>query len=95
MSGTGPAVGRPQRVVAVPVDLALVFTAGRGWHYEPAPPAWWFEEQERLLATDGPQCVLSLVPPLREPRTPCMPGSGPCRRRHEHTSARRGRTVPV
>jgi hypothetical protein len=36
---------RPQRLVAVPVDLALVFTPGHGWHYEPAPPEWWFEEQ--------------------------------------------------
>lgn len=24
-----------------------------------------------------------------EPRTPCRPGSGPCRRRHEHASSRR------
>jgi hypothetical protein len=78
------------RVVAVPVDLALVFTSGRGWHYEPAPPAWWLEEQERLLAVDEqPRAALSLVPPLSEPRTACRPGSGPCKRRHEHASGRR------
>jgi hypothetical protein len=81
---------RRQRVVAVPVDLALVFTAARGWHYEQAPPEWWLEEQERLLAADErPHAVLSLVPPLPVPVTSCRPGSGPCRRRHEHTSARR------
>jgi hypothetical protein len=76
--------------VAVPVDLALVFTAGRGWHYEQAPPAWWLEEQERLLAADErPQRALSLVPPLPVRVTPCRPGAGPCRRRHEHASERR------
>jgi hypothetical protein len=61
-------VASPQRLVAVPVDLALVFTPGRGWHYEPAPPEWWFEEQERLLAADDrPHGGLSLVPPLPVP----------------------------
>jgi hypothetical protein len=83
-------VARPQRVVAVPVDLALVFTAGRGWHYEQAPPEWWFEEQERLHRGDEqPQTLLSLVPPLPVPVTACRPGSGPCRRRHKHASRRR------
>jgi hypothetical protein len=83
-------VARPQRIVAVPVDLALAFTAGRGWHVEQAPPAWWLEEHERLLAADErPRTALSLVPPLRVPVTACRPGSGPCRRRHEHSSERR------
>jgi hypothetical protein len=83
-------VARPQRIVAVPVDLALVFTPGRGWHYEQAPPAWWMEEQERQLAADEqPRAALTLVRPLSEPRTACRPGSGPCRRRHEHASERR------
>jgi hypothetical protein len=83
-------VARPQRVVAVPVDLALVFTPGRGWHYEQAPPGAWFAEQEALLVADErPQPVLRLVPPLPVPATACRPGSGPCRRRHEHVSERR------
>jgi hypothetical protein len=82
---------KPQRVVAVPVDLALVFDAAGGWRYEQAPPEWWFAEQEALLAADErPQGVLSVVPPLPVPRTACRPGSGPCRRRHEHVSERRG-----
>lgn len=81
---------RAQRVVAVPVDLALVFDAARGWHYEQAPPGWWFDEQEALLAADEPpQPALRLVPPLPETRTACRPGSGPCRRRHDHMSQRR------
>lgn len=76
--------------MAVPVDLALAFVPGRGWHFEQAPPAWWLDEQEQLLlADDRPQARLSLVPPLRVPATPCRPGSGPCRRRHEHASERR------
>lgn len=37
-------MSRSLRVVAVPVDLALVYTAARGWHYEPAPPAWWLDK---------------------------------------------------
>jgi hypothetical protein len=100
-------VASAQRVVAVPVDLALVYDRVRGWHYETAPPAWWFEEQERLLAADAgrdigaknlsrdvtpavrPQERLSLVPPMPVRVTPCRPGSGPCRRRHEHSSSRR------
>jgi hypothetical protein len=81
---------RPQRLVAVPVDLAMVFTPGRGWHYAPAPPEWWFDEQERMLAADErPHGGLSLVPPLPASRTPCRPGTGPCRRRHQHASERR------
>jgi hypothetical protein len=80
---------KAQRIVAVPVDLALAFTAGHGWHYEQAPPTWWLEEQERLLAADEQPRALSLVPPLSEPRTACRPGTGPCRRRHEHASERR------
>lgn len=83
-------MARPQRIVVVPVDLALVFDAVRGWRYEQAPPAGWFEAHERLLVDDErPQGVLSLVPPLPTPRTACRPGRGPCRRRHEHASARR------
>jgi hypothetical protein len=76
--------------VAVPVDLALCFTSARGWHYEPAPPQDWLDAQERLLEADErPQAVLSLVPALPVPVTACRPGTGPCRRRHEHASARR------
>jgi hypothetical protein len=83
-------VPKPQRLVVLPVDLALVFTAGRGWHYEPAPPAWWIEEQEALTAADGqPQVVLSLVPALTVPVKSCRPGSSGRRRRHEHMSRRR------
>ncbi len=79
-----------QRIVAVPVDLALVYDAVRGWHYEQAPAAWWFGDQEELLAADEvPQERLSLVPPLRVQGTPCRPGTGTCRRRHEHASDRR------
>jgi hypothetical protein len=80
---------RPQRLVAVPVDLALAYTAARGWHLEEAPPSWWMEEQDRLLAADEPHRPLSLVPPLSMAGTACRPGSGPCRRRHEHASPRR------
>lgn len=80
-------MARPQRVVVLPVDLALVYD-GQEWRYEDAPPAWWFEEQERLHAFDErPQ--LHLVPPLEVRTTPCRPGRGPCHRRHEHGSARR------
>jgi hypothetical protein len=83
-------VSRPQRLVAVPVDLALVFDAAGGWRYEPAPPEWWFEAQEALLAADErPQAALSVVPPLPVAATACRPGRGPCRRRHEHASQRR------
>jgi hypothetical protein len=83
-------VRRPQRLVAVPVDLALVFDAAGGWRYELAPPEWWFAEQEAVLAADErPQAVLSVVPPLLVAVTACRPGRGPCRRRHEHASARR------
>lgn len=74
----------------MPVDLALVFTAGRGWHYSDAPPAWWFDQQEQLLAADErPPRALSLVPSLPAPVTACRPGRGPCRRRHEHASQQR------
>lgn len=81
---------KPQRIVAVPVDLALVYDGVRGWHYEQAPPGWWLEAQEALLAADErPQGVLSLVPLLPVVRTSCRPGRGPCRRVHEHGSVRR------
>lgn len=83
-------MSRPQRVIAVPVDLALVYSAARGWHYEDAPAAGWLDWQEHLLELDQePRGVLTLVPPLRERRTACRPGSGPCRRRHEHVGRRR------
>jgi hypothetical protein len=81
---------RPPRLVAVPVDLALVYDRVRGWHYQQAPPAWWLDEQEALLAADErPRAGLTLVPPLPMRTTACRPGSGPCRRRHEHASERR------
>lgn len=76
--------------MAVPVDLALVYDRARGWHYEDAPPAGWLDWQEQLHEIDdAPQAVLSLVPALPRRATSCRPGSGPCRRRHEHVSARR------
>lgn len=76
--------------MVVPVDLALVYDAARGWRYEQAPPAWWLEEMEALTAADAcPPAALSLVPALPQPSTSCRPGSGPCRRRHEHTGRRR------
>ncbi|MCU1592148.1 MAG: hypothetical protein JWP11_3404 [Frankiales bacterium] len=78
------------RIIVVPVDLALVFTADGGWRYEQAPPRWWLDEAEALLEADErPRGVLRLVRPPRQPVTACRPGSGPCRRRHEHASARR------
>lgn len=88
---------RDARVLAVPVDQALAYTAARGWEVLSAPPAWWLEEHERLLEQDvdverlraGSVRALTLVPDVPEPPTSCRPGSGPCRRRHEHTSERR------
>lgn len=78
------------RVVAVPVDFALVYDVERGWHYQHAPAPWWLDEQEALLAHDErPQERLSLVPPLTTAYSSCRPGSGPCRRPHEHASTRR------
>lgn len=83
---------RPARIVAVPVDLALVFDGVRGWHYATAPPAWWMDEQGRLLELDEVPRHLVLVPaPAPAPearRTACRPGRGPCRRRHEHAGGR-------
>jgi hypothetical protein len=74
-------------------DIALAFTPELGWHYVQAPPDWWWQLQEDLLEADAaPRARLSLVPalPALEPRvTSCRPGSGPCRRHHEHASARR------
>lgn len=81
---------RPRHVVAVPLDYAPVFDGVRGWHYQPAPPAWWLAEQETLLEADErPAPALELVPPLQVPRTSCRPGPGPCRPRHEHASPKR------
>jgi hypothetical protein len=81
-------------------DVALAFTADRGWHYAPVPPDWWFDLQDDLLEQDaplipsnrGPVRALSLVPDLPAASvqaTACRPGTGPCRRRHEHASIRR------
>ena len=76
--------------MAVPIDLALVYDAARGWHYEEAPPGWWLDEQEALLAADErPRAALTLVTAAPEPGTACRPGSGPCRRQHEHASPSR------
>lgn len=44
---------RRRHLVVVPVELALVYDAVRGWHYLPVPPAWWFEEQDRMLTVDA------------------------------------------
>lgn len=77
-------------MVVLPVDLALVYDLAGGWRYETAPSYAWLEEQEALLAADDrPRAGLSLVPPLPARMTACRPGSGPCRRRHEHASQRR------
>ena len=39
---------KPARVlVPVPADVALAYD-GRRWHLLPAPPAWWFPEQEAM-----------------------------------------------
>lgn len=86
---------RDARVLAVPVEQALSFTAARGWEVLSAPPAWWLDEQELLIERDveaermRPVTVLSDVRHARGPATACRPGSGPCRRRHEHASRRR------
>lgn len=45
-------MSRPQRVVAVPVDLALVYDPAGGWRYEQAPPAWCLEQANELLFED-------------------------------------------
>lgn len=76
-------------MIAVPVDYALVFDGIRGWHYATAPPAWWMDEQVRLLELDEHHRHTALVPAPEGGRTACRPGRNPCRRRHEHASGRR------
>jgi hypothetical protein len=82
---------RAPLLIPVPGPVAMAFTAARGWHFlDSVPPAWWLEDQEALTdAPLRPVTVLADVRASRQARTSCRPGSGPCRRRHEHASARR------
>ena len=78
----------------VPSEVSWTYTAAAGWQPITMPPAWWLAEQEELLAADERRKALRLVPllpgaPVRV--TSCRPGSGPCRRRHEHAPSRRMR----
>jgi hypothetical protein len=85
-------VGRAARVLLVPTEVALAFTAERGWHTLPALPPGWEDAAEAQLEADHRRWAapaLSLVPALPVVVTACRPGAGPCRRRHEHASARR------
>lgn len=84
--------------VLLPVDLALAFTPERGWHYLAAPPTWWLAQQEQLLEDDERAREVTLLQAMYVAEsadsagvrvTSCRPGSGPCRRAHEHGSARR------
>lgn len=82
-------MARPGRqLVLVPTDVAWAYTAAAGWHPLTVPPAWWLEERD--AGQEPPRAALRLVPDLPVARTSCRPGSGPCRRRHEHVSQRRG-----
>lgn len=84
-----------ERLVFVPAQVALVFD-GRSWSLLPAPPQWWLDEQDDHHEQDlQPAGSLTLVPPWQPRVTACRPGSGPCRRSHQHASERRSapRTV--
>ncbi len=84
-----PSRAEPERIVVVPVDLALAYTADREWHYVDAPPQWWMQEQEALAAAEArPSPTLTLVPLVRA-ADGLRPGTGRSRRRHEHASERR------
>jgi hypothetical protein len=37
-------------VVYVPTQLALVYTAARGWHLATPAPAWWYDELDAECA---------------------------------------------
>ncbi len=37
------------RVVFVPAQTAMAFTADRGWHLVQSPPDWWLEQQLGLV----------------------------------------------
>ena len=50
-------------MTALFVEVALAFTPGRGWHYVPAPPEWWWDLQADLLEQD--ERVLRRRPVLR------------------------------
>lgn len=77
----------------VPSEVTWTYTRARGWHPITRPPAWWLAEQEELLAAYERRRSLRLVPalaPVPGRVTSCRPGGGPCRRHHDHASARRG-----
>ena len=77
-------------LVLVPTEVTWAYTATAGWHTIPTPPAWWFDMAEDPdPPVHGP---LRLVPPLPLTAvrvTACRPGWGPCKRQHEHRTARR------
>ncbi len=78
----------------VPSEVTWTYTAAAGWQAITTPPEWWLAEQEELLAADERRRSLRLIPalaPVPGRVTSCRPGSGPCRRRHEHASSRRMR----
>ncbi len=84
-----------RQIVCVPSEVAWTYTAAEGWQPITTPPAWWLVEQEELLAADERRRALRLIPalaPVPGRVTSCRPGSGPCRRRHEHASSRRMRS---
>lgn len=81
---------REPRLLLVPTQVSLAFTADRGWHAIPSPAPWFLDEAEEQLARDElPVQPLHLVVTLRREVTACRPGSGQCRRRHQHASQRR------
>lgn len=56
-------------ILAVPVETALVYERGRGWHFKAAPPAWWLEEMDAAedpALPDLVDAVLSGERPLKE-----------------------------
>jgi hypothetical protein len=81
---------RKPLVLFVPAETALVYDHA-GWRIVQRPPQWWLDEQDEQIRQDEqPAGRLRLVPPYEGRWTACRPGRGPCRRRHEHASRRRG-----
>ncbi len=72
-------------------QACLAFDAERGWHLLTAPPDWWLDERDQMLADDEQRPAPIPVPAAG---TSCRPGRGPCRGVGTRTPARGERSAP-